>query len=159
MERYVPSLEQKAATAITRQTVQQLDPQQLYDVLGRKVVCDLFAHCLQTAEGRAMILTCMSRPRCAELWTGLDELRNLGRHWSHRGSQILVRNKRIHFTISFQLINYSTPIGHGMVHSWSGLPTMYSTFRKAGVTDEEIQCIMGPISAHMAQIFPDSTVR
>ena len=156
----VPSLEKITALHITRETVSQLEAAELFDVLGRSKVCDLFAHCLSTAEGRAMVLTCMSRPRCSELWTHLDELRDFNKYWVTRQSQRLARNTRISFKIGKNNILYHTPDNThwgSEVRAWSQLPRMYSDFRKYGVTEEEIQCIMGPIATHMANMFTDSS--
>ena len=153
------SLAKRAAISITQQTLSQLNAAELFNVLGKSKVCDLFAHCLSSAEGRAMVLTCMSRPRCSELWTNLDELHDLQKMWEVRISQKLARDGRIKIRIMEDYIGYTTPDfqTHKQVRTWSMLTHMYDEFRSYGVTEEEIQCIIAPIAVHMAKIFPDSS--
>lgn len=156
----IPSLEQLTAMQIAKQALLQLNGQELYDILGRSKVCELFGYCITTSEGKAMILQCMKRPRCSELWSNLGELDDLTIYWTRRRTQVLTRDHNICFKIcDNQIIYYLEGNANSgkIVSSWSELPRMYADFRRRGVTEEEISCIMGPIAVHMQHMFPDST--
>ena len=145
---------QELATEVSLRVLPHMSTEMLIRTLGDERICDIFAHVLQNAEGRAMVLRCMTRPRCSELWQNLDNFPDNGR--------LLRLTRDPNLTIGITPDNLLSYCAHTrgypslQIQSYSELRKACTELQAAGVTEEEIQCIIGPMTTLMNERFPDS---
>jgi len=166
----VPSLETITATLVFHQVLDQLETRDLYKELGRDRMCALLRYMISTVHGRNALLTCNSvTGDCNVYWSGLEDLQSVEYKLSasYKHKSLTIRHHLlpvIHIVASWYeysdngiILSYSTKDQGARIaiRSQTHLLTMYAVFKKATVTDEEIQCLMLPLSAFVARIRQD----
>jgi hypothetical protein len=172
-----PSLQHLASEAITRRTIEPFDAARLYALLGRRIVCGLLQHRLRSAEGRMEVLSCTIRPQCYEKWQGLETLvPRYVPYIAHRYSPVQVPSIVVALArsppyvrlgaVSYFAMDYGGSLGmfytaskvipsgaHEHVLGFDAVAGMYAAMRRVGVTEEEVQCLMGPVMVYMASVY------
>ena len=154
-----PSTLQDLASSVVLRQLPDMSTPLLVETLGPERVCDILAYFLQKkgADGRALVLKCMTRSRANELWQHLDT-------FSAESPTFMRLSRRTNIGIGVSLgdaIYCVHERGYPCqeIQSFGELTTACDRLKEAGVTDEEIQCIIGPMTAWMTVHYADSTRR
>lgn len=167
----VPLFQDQLALTVFRQVLQQMEASELYEELGSQRVCDLVKQLLTTTEGRNLVLTCVDSPSCESSWQSLDRLTNVSYDENQpfyrgyltvnlaRQPRILMKFIKSGFREDGKLFSYELPIQGDFVNGKfydvthaSQLSLMYARLKRAGVTDEEIKCLMIPLLAFCKRV-------